>query len=77
MSFTGHVQNGVVVFDQPVPLAEGTAVEVAVREGFESGVDGKPTLWERLKEVAGKAEGLPADASVRVDHYLTHGLPNE
>jgi len=31
MSFTGHVQNGVVVFDEPVTLPEGTVVEVAVR----------------------------------------------
>lgn len=28
MSFTGHVKNGVVVFDEPVTLPEGTAVQV-------------------------------------------------
>jgi predicted DNA-binding antitoxin AbrB/MazE fold protein len=31
MSFIGHVQNGVVVFDEPITLQEGTEVEVAVR----------------------------------------------
>ncbi len=74
MSFTGHVKNGVVVFDEPVPLPEGTVVEVAVRD---SASDSRPSLWDRLKDVVGKADGLPADASTRVDHYLTHGLPKE
>ncbi len=74
MSFTGHVQNGVVVFDEAVQLREGTVVEVTVRD---SESDAQPTLWDRLKTVVGKADGLPADASTRIDHYLTHGLPSE
>jgi hypothetical protein len=77
MSFSGHIQNGVVVFDQPIALPEGTAVEVAVRETFSSDTNPQPTLWDRLKDVVGRADGLPPDASVRTDHYLTHGLPNE
>jgi hypothetical protein len=28
MSYQGHVENGVVVFDEPAQLAEGTAVRV-------------------------------------------------
>ena len=28
MTFQGHIENGVVVFDEPVPLPEGTAVHV-------------------------------------------------
>ena len=43
MSFIGHVQNGVVVFDEPIPLQDGTVVEVAVRcpenSGNERGVN--------------------------------------
>lgn len=74
MSLTGHVQNGVVVFDEPVTLPEGTEVEVAVRAAK---LDSRPTLWDRLGDVVGKADGLPADASTRIDHYLTHGLPKE
>jgi predicted DNA-binding antitoxin AbrB/MazE fold protein len=74
MSFTGHVQNGVIVLDDPVTLPEGTEVEVAVRDAT---ADSRPSLWDRLKDVVGKADGLPADASARVDHYLTHGLPKE
>ena len=74
MSLTGHVQNGVVVFDEPVTLPEGTVVEVAVRD---SASDTPPSLWDRLHNVVGKADGLPPDASNRIDHYLTHGLPKE
>lgn len=73
MSLTGHVQNGVVVFDGPITLPEGTEVEVAVRDSI---LDCRPSLWDRLHDVVGKADGLPADASTRIDHYLTHGLPS-
>jgi len=74
MSLTGHIQNGVVVFDEPVTLPEGTEVEIAVRD---SKLDSRPSLWDRLNDVVGKADGLPPDASTRIDHYLTHGLPKE
>lgn len=77
MSFVGHVENGVVVFDPPLALPNGTVVDVAVRETRDSAASAGPTLWDRLKDVAGKAQGLPADSSVRTDHYLTHGLPKE
>jgi hypothetical protein len=74
MSLTGHIQNGVVVFDEPVDLPEGTAVEVSVRAAE---ADTRPSLWDRLKPVVGQADGLPPDASIRIDHYLTKGLPKE
>ena len=74
MSMLGHVQDGVVVFDGQVSLPEGTEVEVVVRG---SSVDSRATLWDRLGDVVGKATGLPADASTRIDHYLTHGLQKE
>ena len=74
MSLTGHVHNGVVVFDEPITLPEGTAVDIATRDSI---LDSRPTLWDRLGDIVGKADGLPADASARVDHYLTRGLPKE
>ena len=74
MSLLGHVQNGVVVFDEQASLPEGTEVEVAMRDSV---LDSRPTLWDRLGDVVGKATGLPADASTRIDHHLTHGLPKE
>jgi hypothetical protein len=68
MSLTGHIQNGVVVFDTPTTLPDGTAVRIET-------IDAPPTparlsLLDRLGDVVGKAEGLPADASQNVDHYL-------
>ena len=33
-----------------------------------------PSIYERLKDFVGKAEGLPPDMSVNHDHYL-YGVP--
>ena len=46
MSFTGHVHNGVVVFDEPVTLPEGTEVEIAVRTESK-----QATHFDRFKEI--------------------------
>jgi hypothetical protein len=79
MVYRGRVKNGVVVLEPAVRLAEGAEVSVrplrrAVRA---SGRKKKaPTVYERLKSVAGKATGLPPDASINHDHYL-YGLPRE
>lgn len=68
MTYRGHVKNGSVVLDNPVSLPEGAQVEVDVKTAP------TPTLTEKLKRHAGKAVGLPADASRNVDHYL-YGSP--
>ena len=68
MSLTGHVENGVVVFDAPNSLPDGTAVKVEPVVSPES--PPKRSLLERLGDVVGKVEGLPPDASQNVDHYL-------
>ncbi len=73
MSLTGHVQDGVVVFDTPNPFPDGTAVQVNAI--VPPTTPSKRSLLGRLGDVVGKAEGLPPDASTRFDHYLTHGLP--
>lgn len=70
MTYRGQVKNGVVVLEGNPPLAEGTQVRVeAVQTPAET-----PTVWDRLLELAGTAEGFPPDASENVDHYL-YGLP--
>ena len=74
MSLTGHVQNGVVDFDAPNALPDGTAVKVEAIEARSKA--GKRSLLDRLGDVVGKAEGLPADASQNVDHYL-YGHPKK
>ncbi|HPD15233.1 MAG TPA: hypothetical protein PLE19_09795 [Planctomycetota bacterium] len=69
MTYRGHVENGVVVLDEPAPLAEGTRVRV---EPDESGRE--LTLAERLKDVIGIVKGLPPDFAAQHDHYI-HGTP--
>lgn len=70
MSFLGHIQNGVVVFDEPVGLPEGTAVKVEVANS--AAVKGRSAkgLVDHYRSVLGAAKGLPADAASNVDRYL-------
>jgi hypothetical protein len=77
MVYRGRVKNGVVVLEGRARLEEGAEVSVRpLRKPARSGVRRKlpATLYERLKSVAGKAKGLPPDASINHDHYL-YGLP--
>jgi hypothetical protein len=55
MSFEGHIQNGVVVFDEPVTVPEGTAVRVEVI------APPRKTLAERFKNIIGVGVDLPED----------------
>ncbi len=76
MVYRGHVENGVIRLEESLTLREGAEVEVRFLSGTASRGDEEniPSLCERLKELLGKAEGLPPDASVNLDHYL-YGLP--
>jgi hypothetical protein len=67
MTFRGHVQSGVVVFDGPQAPPEGAAVEVAVVS-----VDDTGSLRDMLLEFAGTIKGLPGDMAAQHDHYI-HG----
>jgi hypothetical protein len=71
MTYRGHVENGIVVLDDAVALPEGASVQVDL-VSEEAGA----TLYERLKSVIGKAQGLPPDAALNVDHYL-YGQPKQ
>jgi hypothetical protein len=68
MTYRGHVENGVVVFEGPQIPPNGAAVEVAVIPQ-----NGEP-LGEMLLRHAGKIGGLPEDMAEQHDHYL-HGTP--
>ena len=73
MVYRGRVENGVVVVDEPISLPDGTAVSIrAVRpKSVNNGKSvRKPGVGQALLRLAGKAVGLPADASRNVDHYL-------
>lgn len=69
MTYRGHVENGVVVFDGSHKPPNGTAVEVAI-------VSPSPpdSLADTLLEFSGVIKGLPADMAERHDHYI-HGRP--
>ena len=70
-TYTGQIQNGVVVFDEGTPHPpEGMKVQVEPVDMKEAVAD----LSRILLEFAGKAQGLPSDMAEQHDHYL-HGTP--
>ena len=69
MTYKGHIRNGTVVLDEPVALPEGAQVTVDVIPA-----ETTAPLSEKLKDVIGKATGLPPDASSQKRHYL-YGHP--
>lgn len=77
MTLHGHIQNGVIVLDQHIPLPEGAAVQVQIIPTSPTApADAEiPTLAERLKDFIGILE-LPEDAAENHDHYL-YGTPKK
>jgi hypothetical protein len=78
MTLQGHVKNGTIVFDPPVLLPEGAAVQVEVvaRPAENASPVRKRTLLERLGNVVGAIDDLPEDMARNHDHYL-YGTPKE
>ena len=78
MTYSGHVENGVVVLDSQIILPEGAQVTVDLlgEQTAQGLTENIPSIYDRLKSVVGKAKGLPADASMQVDHYL-YGHPKQ
>lgn len=75
MTLHGQVRGGVIVFDPPVVLPEGTEVQVhVVISSGEVSSDASESLYERLKPLVGAAKGLPTDLAAQHDHYL-YGTP--
>ena len=67
MTYKGRVQDGVVVLEGPERPREGAIVRV---EEVASSSTLPPTpARETLEQLAGQAEGLPADLAERHDHY--------
>jgi hypothetical protein len=75
MVYRGRVENGVVVLDNGSSLPEGTEVTVqAVAEPRSRESRQHAGLRDSMMKFAGRAKGLPRDASVNIDHYL-YGHP--
>lgn len=72
MTIQAYVENGQIVLPKPLGMPNGTKVEVSVQV-VPTAIDGeRRTINERLGNVIGKAQGLPADFAENHDHYL-HG----
>lgn len=65
----GRVENGVIVIEGDVQLPEGVEVRIET-----VGDTPSTTLYDRFRDVIGKAVDLPEDAAEQHDHYL-YGLP--
>ena len=72
MTYTGHIEAGRVVLDEPVRIPEGARVRIEVVSVPAAAVDSgqAPSLAEQLASVIGKAEQLPSDWSENHDRYL-------
>jgi hypothetical protein len=76
MVYRGHVENGTIRLEDATTLPEGAGVEVRLLmddSRVEQEAD-MPSVLEVLEDFVGKAEGLPPDASINIDHYL-YGMP--
>jgi hypothetical protein len=69
MTFQGHIENGVAVFDEPVSLPEGMKVRIVpITVGSPKQANPK-TLAERFKGVIGAVDDLPDDMAENHDNY--------
>jgi hypothetical protein len=78
MTLHGHIENGMIVLDDPLTLPDGAAVQVEIFAAQdEAAANGElPTLAETLKDFIGILEDLPDDAATNHDHYL-YGTPKK
>ena len=76
MVYRGQVKGGMVVLEGPAAPPEGARVSVRVLKATTPRPERtrERTLYDRLKNVIGKAKGMPPDASLNTDHYL-YGMP--
>ncbi len=74
MTYRGRVtENGLIALEPGVNLPEGSEVEVSLLAQQD---EEAPTWAEVFKDIIGKAEGFPPDASRNHDHYL-YGTPKK
>jgi hypothetical protein len=71
MTCRGHVKNGQITLDAPLPFPEGAEVIVALIEKPQANSEDLKSL---LLRHAGRGENLPKDLAEQHDHYA-HGKP--
>jgi len=73
MTYKGHVENGVVVLEEPAALPEGTMVEVVALGAPPSAEEPEARSFsDRVKHLVGAFGDLPRDFGANHDHYI-HG----
>ncbi len=72
MTYQGHIENGVAVFDEPVSLPEGMKVRIVAVAAASPKAPSPRTLADRFKNVIGVVDDLPEDMAENHDQYL-HG----
>jgi hypothetical protein len=86
MVLRGHVQNGMVMFDEPVVLPEGAVVKVELVEENvatqpKSAADQKAPIEKQLAAIwadlpSSEWAKLPPDLSDNLDHHI-YGAPKK
>jgi hypothetical protein len=71
VSYTGKIQNGVVILPPGVKLPEGTEVKVSVPDTVVG-----DSFADRYERYIGAADDLPSDLAANIDHYV-HGQPKK
>jgi hypothetical protein len=68
MTYTGHVEKGAIVLDEPVALPDGALVRIELTgEPLTVGGNHDLSFTERFSSVVGKARSLPEDAAENHD----------
>jgi len=79
MTYQGHIENGVIVLDEPANLQNGARVRIELLLDSETmpKADGpQGTQFEHYKSIIGAIDDLPADFAAHHDHYI-HGTPKK
>jgi hypothetical protein len=83
MTIGGYIENGQVVLNAPVALANGTKVRVELTPTETETAADSPTneesartLYEILKPIIGTIKDAPSDFARNHDHYI-HGTPKK
>lgn len=77
MTYRGHIENGVVVLDDPIELPDGSLVQcelTALDTPQSPTPNSNGGMYSDLMEFAGSVEGTPSDGSRNHDPYLYGSL---
>jgi predicted DNA-binding antitoxin AbrB/MazE fold protein len=71
MIYKGHVENGVIVLDEPVTLGEGTQVAIEVTGTIAEEAPWSPqSRYAIYRPLIGRLKDIPEDWSENHDRYL-------